>query len=56
MPSASVRITLAQTSITVGLRKASMRDFGAKKSVTGYHAGNIETAFDTIGVPIFTPT
>jgi hypothetical protein len=33
-----------------------MREFGGRKSVTGYHARSRETAFDTIGIPAFTPT
>src|SRR5712691_5749533 len=55
MPSASVRIRLAQASMTVGLglRKSGMRDSGRRKSDTGYHAGSIATAFGTIGNPAF---
>ncbi len=49
---------LAQTSMTVGLglRKSGMPGFEGKKSDTGYHAGIMVTAFDTIGIPVFTPT
>src|SRR6266705_3834998 len=52
MPSARVRIALAQTSMTVGLglRKSGMWDFGAGKGVKGYHAREAAAPFDTISL------
>jgi len=33
-----------------------MSGFQRGKSVTGYHAASFVTAFDTIGIPVFTTT